>query len=178
MPHFHWKWNSSSSSWHPRSTTVWPASTISFPPTTLLHHLVPARGAVKNLNHKKEVTVSYLHTFPGASCCLECISISPSSRQTPLTLLTVLAWPTPIISHYRFQVSPPLLEVFTDAQKKLTNSPLYTPPRGYLVHCQSSCMPWGLLSILPGELQEYGEGVWHSFAYPVFSRCWQISNSQ
>lgn len=136
------------------------------------YHLVPATEAVKNLNHKGEVTGSYLHTFTfaGALWGLKCISFHrPLLSSTISPLLTVFTWPTPIISHHWFQVSPSLPEAFTDCTEKYDNSPsqkIKIKKNQRIVSALSSYMPWGPLIFPPGELPEDEEGLWRSFAYP------------
>lgn len=100
-----------------------------------------------------------------------------SSDQTPLPLPRAFAWPTPLISHRWFQASPSLLEAFTDPQEELVTRLTHISQRvlsalSIKLHAlRPSYFP-------PGELQEDGEGVQFSLAFPVLSQCHGKSNSQ
>lgn len=81
-----------------------PLSSLLLPPSSTLS---ASHGSFEESESQRGGNGSYLHTFTfaGASCGLECIS-SLSSQPTISPLLTVFAWPTPIISHHWFPSFP------------------------------------------------------------------------
>lgn len=115
-PHHHQKITSHSAPWHPRPTPVRPIYTISSAPTTrLLRHWVPAMAAVTNLNHIREVTVSYLTLSMSFICCLQSVSTSsPLTNQPPLPLIKAHSHFPPLVP-----ASPSLLEALTGPQEAL-----------------------------------------------------------